>query len=34
VRDLVTGSGLLFVDHGDHELKGVPESWQLYTLKP
>ena len=34
VRDLVSGSGLQFVDRGDHELKGVPESWQLFALNP
>ena len=32
VRDLVTGSGLRFVDRGEHLLKGVPESWQLFAL--
>jgi class 3 adenylate cyclase len=29
VRDLVTGSGLTFVDRGTHTLKGVPEEWQV-----
>jgi pimeloyl-ACP methyl ester carboxylesterase len=33
VRDLVAGSGFGFVDRGDHELKGVPESWQLFALE-
>jgi len=33
VRDLVAGSGFRFVDRGDHELKGVPESWQLFALE-
>lgn len=32
VRDLVAGSGLEFVDHGHHELKGVPGTWQLLTV--
>ena len=32
VRDLVTGSDLRFVDRGEHTLKGVPESWQLFAL--
>jgi class 3 adenylate cyclase len=32
VRDLVTGSGLQFEDRGSHELKGVPEPWQLYAV--
>jgi class 3 adenylate cyclase len=30
VKDLVAGSGLTFVDAGEHELKGIPGSWQLY----
>ena len=30
VRDLVAGSGLSFVDAGEHELKGVPDRWHLY----
>lgn len=29
VKDLVAGSGISFEDTGSHELKGVPESWQL-----
>jgi class 3 adenylate cyclase len=32
VRDLVAGSGLAFVDRGEHQLKGVPGSWRLYAL--
>jgi pimeloyl-ACP methyl ester carboxylesterase len=32
VRDLVGGSGFRFVDRGEHELKGVPESRQLFAL--
>jgi class 3 adenylate cyclase len=31
VRDLVAGSGLVFEQHGEHELKGVPERWALYA---
>jgi class 3 adenylate cyclase len=31
VRDLVVGSDLKFDDRGTHELKGVPEEWQLYA---
>jgi class 3 adenylate cyclase len=31
VRDLVVGSDLHFEDRGTHELKGVPDSWQLYA---
>jgi class 3 adenylate cyclase len=32
VRDLVSGSELRFVDRGTHELKGVPDTWQLFAL--
>ena len=32
VKDLVTGSGVEFEDRSEHELKGVPGSWQLYAL--
>ena len=31
VKDLVIGSGLQFKDFGTHQLKGVPDSWQLYV---
>ncbi len=31
VKDLVAGSGLMFTDHGEHQLKGVPDRWRLYT---
>jgi len=31
VKDLSVGSGLVFADRGEHELKGVPDSWQLYA---
>ena len=31
VKDLVAGSGLVFSDRGEHELKGVPGSWHLYA---
>jgi class 3 adenylate cyclase len=31
VKDLVAGSGLQFTDRGVHTLKGVPDSWQLYS---
>jgi class 3 adenylate cyclase len=30
VKDLVAGSGIRFVDLGEHTLKGVPDSWQVY----
>lgn len=33
VKDLVIGSGLTFVDRGMHELKGVPDEWQVYAVE-
>jgi class 3 adenylate cyclase/pimeloyl-ACP methyl ester carboxylesterase len=32
VRDLVSGSGLVFGDAGEHQLKGVPDRWHLYRV--
>jgi class 3 adenylate cyclase/pimeloyl-ACP methyl ester carboxylesterase len=32
VKDLVAGSGIEFADHGVHELKGIPEPWQVYRV--
>jgi class 3 adenylate cyclase/pimeloyl-ACP methyl ester carboxylesterase len=32
VKDLVAGSGLVFEDAGEHELKGVPDRWRLYRV--
>jgi class 3 adenylate cyclase len=32
VKDLVAGSGLTFEDAGEHELKGVPDRWNLYRV--
>jgi class 3 adenylate cyclase len=32
VKDLVAGSGLAFMDAGEHELKGVPDVWRLYSV--
>jgi len=32
VKDLVAGSGLIFEDAGEHELKGVPDRWHLYRV--
>jgi class 3 adenylate cyclase len=34
VRDLVAGSGLVFEERGEHELKGIPDRWRLYTVVP
>ena len=33
VRDLVSGSGIEFVDRGRHELKGVPGEWQVLAVR-
>lgn len=33
VKELVVGSGLDFIDRGEHELKGVPDSWRLFAVK-
>ena len=33
VTDLVTGSGLRFMDRGEHELKGVPGRWSLFAAR-
>ncbi|MFY9580839.1 MAG: NUDIX domain-containing protein [Gaiellaceae bacterium] len=32
VRDLTVGSGLVFEQAGEHELKGVPERWKVYRV--
>jgi len=32
VTDLVTGSGIEFDDRGEHQLKGVPGLWQLFSV--
>jgi class 3 adenylate cyclase len=33
LHDLTAGSGLTFIDHGQHRLKGLADSWQLYQAK-
>jgi class 3 adenylate cyclase len=33
VRMLVLGSGISFADRGRHELKGVPDEWQLFAVE-
>jgi class 3 adenylate cyclase len=33
VKDLVAGSGITFEDRGDHNLKGVPDTWRLYAVQ-
>ena len=32
VVDLIAGSQIAFTDRGEHELKGVPGSWQLFAV--
>jgi len=32
VKDLVAGSGLAFEPRGERELKGVPDTWQIYAV--
>ena len=34
IKDLVAGSGIDFADRGTHTLKGIPDTWQLYTAGP
>ena len=34
VKDLVAGSGLRFVERGEHRLKGVPDAWRLFAVDP
>jgi class 3 adenylate cyclase len=33
VKDLIAGSGLVFNDHGEHQLRGAPGSWRLFALR-
>ena len=30
IKDLTVGSGVVYSDRGEHELKGVPDQWRLY----
>ena len=32
VKDLTAGSGLVFEDASEHELKGIPDRWHLYRV--
>jgi class 3 adenylate cyclase len=32
VKDLVVGSGIEFIDRGSHQLRGVPDLWQLFAV--
>jgi len=33
VKDLVAGSGIELDDRGEHELKGIPGDWQLFSVE-
>ena len=33
VKDLVSGSGINFQDHGVHQLKGIPGEWRLFSAR-
>jgi class 3 adenylate cyclase len=33
VKDLVAGSGIEFADRGEHQLKGLPGSWRLFSVE-
>jgi class 3 adenylate cyclase len=33
VKELMAGSELTFLDHGEHVLKGVPGSWRIYEVE-
>ena len=33
VKNLVAGSGMTFDDHGTHQLKGVPDEWQIWAVR-
>ena len=34
VKDLVVGTGIDFLERGEHKLKGVPGTWRLYAARP
>lgn len=34
VKDLVAGSGIGFADCGEHDLRGVPGTWRLFSVAP
>ena len=33
LRDLVIGSGIEFIERGEHDLKGVPGHWKLFAVR-
>jgi len=34
VRDLVAGGEVAFEPRGEHELKGIPDRWQVFAVAP
>jgi class 3 adenylate cyclase len=32
VKDLVSGSGIVFEDRGSHPLKGIPGEWRVFRV--
>jgi len=32
VKDLVSGSGIVFEDRGAHSLKGIPGEWRVFKV--
>jgi class 3 adenylate cyclase len=34
VKDLVAGSGFVFEERGSHDLKGIPERWEIFAVYP
>ena len=34
LTDLTIGSGLIFESSGEHELKGIPGTWELFSARP
>ena len=34
VKDLVAGSGIVFEDRGEQQLKGLPDAWHLFKVVP
>jgi class 3 adenylate cyclase len=32
VKDLVAGSGIAFAERGEHVLKGIPDTWRLFSV--
>jgi class 3 adenylate cyclase len=32
VKDVTAGTGVVFEDAGEHELRGIPDRWHLYRV--